>query len=76
MPKVTLERGILRLQMQIWLWLTKLLSLQLVKTAELDPSQNYFAGFHPHRVLATRAFVDLCAESMGFQSSSPASAPT
>lgn len=40
--------------------------LQLVKTAELDPSRNYIAGFHPHGVLAAGAFLNLCTESTGF----------
>ncbi|XP_063111678.1 2-acylglycerol O-acyltransferase 2-like [Cavia porcellus] len=43
-----------------------LLSLQLIKTAELDPSGNYIAGFHPHGVLAVGAFLNLCTESTGF----------
>ena len=50
---------------------TRLLSLQLVKTAELDPSRNYLAGFHPHGVLATGAFINLCTEGTGFSSVFP-----
>ena len=50
---------------------TRLLSLQLVKTAELDPSWDYLTGFHPHGVLATGAFTNLCMEGMGFSSVSP-----
>lgn len=50
---------------------TRLLSLQLVKTAELDPSRNYVAGFHPHGVLATGAFTNLCTEGTGFSSVFP-----
>lgn len=45
--------------------------LQLVKTAELDPSRNYIAGFHPHGVLAAGAFLNLCTESTGFTSLFP-----
>ncbi|XP_054368108.1 2-acylglycerol O-acyltransferase 2 isoform X2 [Mirounga angustirostris] len=43
----------------------------LVKTAELDPSRNYLAAFHPHGVLAAGAFVNLCTESTGFPSLFP-----
>lgn len=50
---------------------TRLLSLQLVKTSELDPSLNYLAGFHPHGVLATGAFTNMCMDSTGFSSVSP-----
>lgn len=52
-----------------------LLSLQLVKTAELDPSQNYLAGFHPHGILVAGAFVNLCTESTGFSSLFPGIRP-
>ena len=45
---------------------TSLLSLQLVKTAELDPSRNYLAGVHPHSILAFGAFTNLCTHSTGF----------
>ena len=50
---------------------TRLLSLQLVKTAELDPSRNYLAGFHPHGILCTGAFTNLCTEGTGFSSVFP-----
>ena len=64
MPKVTLMSGTVGVGLATQL--TGLPSLQLVKTAELDPSQNYLAGFHPHGVLAAGAFVNLCTESTGF----------
>ena len=51
--------------------LTRLLSLQLVKTADLDPSQNYLAGYHPHGIAAVGAFTNLCTEGTGFSSLSP-----
>lgn len=54
---------------------TPLLSLQLVKTAELDPSRNYLAGFHPHGILATGALTNLCTESTGFSSLFPGIRP-
>lgn len=40
--------------------------LQLIKTAELDPSHNYLFGFHPHGVLVTGAFGSFCTEATGF----------
>nr|XP_003463439.1 2-acylglycerol O-acyltransferase 2-like [Cavia porcellus] len=52
-------------------WFTRLLSLQLIKTAELDPSWNYIASFHPHGVLAVGTLVNLCTESTGFSSLFP-----
>lgn len=52
-----------------------MLSLQLVKTVELDPSRNYLAGFHPHGILAAGAFTNLCTESTGFSSLFPGIRP-
>lgn len=51
------------------------LSLQLVKTAELDPSQNYVAGFHPHGIMVAGAFLNLCTESTGFSALFPGIRP-
>lgn len=42
---------------------------QLVKTTELDPSQNYLSGFHPPEVLVVGAFSNFsnfCTEATGF----------
>lgn len=75
LPKVTLMSGMVRIGTQVPLQLTGLLSLQLVKTAELDPSRNYLAGFHPHGVLAAGAFVNLCTDSTGFPSLFPGIRP-
>lgn len=40
--------------------------LQLVKTAELDPFQNYLFGLHPHGVLVVGVFSNFCTEATGF----------
>nr|XP_033805015.1 2-acylglycerol O-acyltransferase 2 isoform X2 [Geotrypetes seraphini] len=40
--------------------------ISLVKTADLDPRQNYVLGFHPHGVLVAGAFVNFCTEATGF----------
>lgn len=50
-------------------------SLQLVKTAELDPSRNYLAAIHPHGVLAAGVFVNMCTESTGFSKLFPGIRP-
>ncbi|XP_044607787.1 2-acylglycerol O-acyltransferase 2 isoform X2 [Equus asinus] len=47
----------------------------LVKTAELDPSRNYLAGFHPQGIMAPGAFVNLCTESTSFSSLFPGIRP-
>ncbi|KAK4831303.1 hypothetical protein QYF61_016792 [Mycteria americana] len=48
---------------------------QLVKTAELDPRQNYLMGFHPHGVLAAGAFLNFCTEASGFSTLFPGITP-
>ena len=72
LPKITL---VLAEWYEVQLRFSRLLSLQLVKTAHLDPSRNYLAGFHPHGVLATGAFTNLCTESTGFSSLFPGIRP-
>ncbi|XP_053119924.1 2-acylglycerol O-acyltransferase 2-A-like isoform X2 [Hemicordylus capensis] len=49
--------------------------LQLVKTAELDPTHNYLFGFHPHGVLVAGAFGNFCTEATGFQRLFPGLTP-
>ncbi|MCQ4078819.1 hypothetical protein FK519_29060, partial [Klebsiella pneumoniae] len=49
--------------------------VQLVKTAELDPRQNYLMGFHPHGVLAAGAFLNFCTEASGFSTLFPGITP-
>ncbi|XP_008056011.1 2-acylglycerol O-acyltransferase 2 [Carlito syrichta] len=59
----------------IWRYMRDYFPISLVKTAELDPSRNYIAGFHPHGVLAAGAFTNLCTESTGFSSVFPGIRP-
>uniref|UniRef100_A0A8C0WIG0 Acyltransferase n=1 Tax=Castor canadensis TaxID=51338 RepID=A0A8C0WIG0_CASCN len=59
----------------LWKHMKDYFPVSLVKTAELDPSRNYIAGFHPHGVLAAGAFLNLCTESTGFSSLFPAIRP-
>ncbi|KAJ7319800.1 hypothetical protein JRQ81_019311 [Phrynocephalus forsythii] len=50
-------------------------SLQLVKTADLDPGQNYIFGFHPHGVLVAGAFINFCTEATEFSKVFPGLSP-
>ncbi|XP_045872019.1 2-acylglycerol O-acyltransferase 2 isoform X1 [Meles meles] len=59
----------------LWKYMRDYFPVSLVKTAELDPSRNYLAGFHPHGVLAAGAFVNLCTDSTGFPSLFPGIRP-
>ncbi|KAB0340055.1 hypothetical protein FD754_023443 [Muntiacus muntjak] len=55
----------------LWKYLKDYYPISLVKTAELDPSRNYLAGFYPHGNGVIGAFTNLCMESMGFFSVFP-----
>uniref|UniRef100_A0A286XYV1 Acyltransferase n=2 Tax=Cavia porcellus TaxID=10141 RepID=A0A286XYV1_CAVPO len=59
----------------IWKYMKDYFPVSLVKTAELDPSQNYIAGYHPHGVLGIGSFLNLCTESTGFSSLFPGICP-
>ncbi|XP_047608738.1 2-acylglycerol O-acyltransferase 2 [Phacochoerus africanus] len=60
---------------RVWKYMKNYFPISLVKTTELDPSRNYLAGFHPHGILATGAFTNLCTESTGFSSLFPGIRP-
>uniref|UniRef100_A0A5F8H3I9 Acyltransferase n=1 Tax=Monodelphis domestica TaxID=13616 RepID=A0A5F8H3I9_MONDO len=55
----------------MWKYLADYFPVSLIKTVDLDPKQNYIAGFHPHGVLATGAFSNFCTEATGFSSVFP-----
>ncbi|XP_028750232.1 2-acylglycerol O-acyltransferase 2-B-like [Peromyscus leucopus] len=50
----------------VWKYFRDYFPVKLVKTAALDPSQNYLFGFHPHGVLVVGAFSNFCTEATGF----------
>ncbi|KAL1768307.1 2-acylglycerol O-acyltransferase 3 [Sigmodon hispidus] len=50
----------------VWRYFRDYFPITLVKMAELDPSQNYLSGFHPHGVLVVGAFSNFCTEVTGF----------
>lgn len=50
----------------VWRHFRDYFPISLVRTAQLDPSQNYLFGFHPHGVLAVGAFSNFCTEATGF----------
>ncbi|KAM6386326.1 2-acylglycerol O-acyltransferase 2 [Alca torda] len=59
----------------IWRYMRDYFPVTLVKTAELDPRQNYLMGFHPHGVLAAGAFINFCTEASGFSTLFPGITP-
>uniref|UniRef100_A0A8C5MM75 Acyltransferase n=1 Tax=Leptobrachium leishanense TaxID=445787 RepID=A0A8C5MM75_9ANUR len=59
----------------IWRYMRDYFPITLVKTAELDPRQNYVLGSHPHGVLVAGAFTNFCTEATGFQELFPGITP-
>ncbi|XP_032063251.1 2-acylglycerol O-acyltransferase 2 [Aythya fuligula] len=59
----------------VWRYMRDYFPVTLVKTAELDPRQNYLMGFHPHGVLAVGAFLNFCTEASGFSTLFPGITP-
>ncbi|KAM9299990.1 2-acylglycerol O-acyltransferase 2 [Morus bassanus] len=59
----------------IWRYMRDYFPITLVKTADLDPRQNYLMGFHPHGILAAGAFVNFCTEASGFSTFFPGITP-
>ncbi|NXP29698.1 MOGT2 acyltransferase, partial [Scytalopus superciliaris] len=59
----------------VWRHMRDYFPITLVKTAELDPRQNYLLGFHPHGVLAAGAFLNFCTEASGFSTLFPGITP-
>ncbi|XP_043337206.1 2-acylglycerol O-acyltransferase 2-like [Cervus canadensis] len=55
----------------VWKYMKDYFPISLVKTADLDPSRNYLAGYHPHGITAVGAFTNLCTEGTGFSSLFP-----
>nr|CAI9692182.1 unnamed protein product [Rangifer tarandus platyrhynchus] len=49
--------------------------ISLVKTAELDPSRNYLAAYHPHGIMGIGTVTNLCTEATGFSSIFPGIRP-
>ncbi|XP_006005287.1 2-acylglycerol O-acyltransferase 2 [Latimeria chalumnae] len=62
-------------RMVIWKYMRDYFPVQLIKTADLDPRQNYVLGFHPHGVLVAGAFTNFCTETTGFQNMYPGMTP-
>ncbi|XP_056451361.1 2-acylglycerol O-acyltransferase 2 [Gadus chalcogrammus] len=53
--------------LRLWHYMTDYFPVKLVKTADLDPRNNYVLGFHPHGVLVAGAFSNFCTNSTGFR---------
>ncbi|XP_069059977.1 2-acylglycerol O-acyltransferase 2 isoform X2 [Pleurodeles waltl] len=59
----------------VWRYMRNYFPVSLIKTADLNPNQNYILGFHPHGVLVAGAFVNFCTEATGFYELYPGMTP-
>ncbi|XP_066477000.1 2-acylglycerol O-acyltransferase 1 [Tiliqua scincoides] len=59
----------------VWKYFKDYFPIHLIKTCDLDPSQNYLFGFHPHGVLVAGAFGNFCTEYTGFKKLFPGLTP-
>lgn len=57
--------------LRLWDYMRDYFPIKLVKTADLDPRQNYIVGFHPHGILVAGAFTNFCTGATGFSSLFP-----
>lgn len=51
---------------KLWECFRDYFPIKLVKTCDLDPSQNYILGYHPHGVLSLGAFSTFATDAVGF----------
>ncbi len=49
--------------------------VHLVKTADLDPGNNYVIGYHPHGILGCGAFCNFATDATGFSRLFPGITP-
>ena len=45
--------------------------IEMIKTADLDPSKHYLFGYHPHGILSVGAFASFATEATGFSKKFP-----
>ncbi|XP_030837553.1 2-acylglycerol O-acyltransferase 2-A [Strongylocentrotus purpuratus] len=56
---------------RVWVHMRNYFPINLIKTADLDPKNNYLMGFHPHGVMSMGSFVNFGTEACGFSEKFP-----
>eukprot|EP01125_Pyxidicula_operculata_P000571 TRINITY_DN10579_c0_g1_i1.p1 TRINITY_DN10579_c0_g1~~TRINITY_DN10579_c0_g1_i1.p1 ORF type:complete len:336 (+),score=26.67 TRINITY_DN10579_c0_g1_i1:24-1031(+) len=54
-----------------WKYFKDYFPLQLIKTADLDPSKTYIFGYHPHGIIGVGAFTTFATNVCGFDQKFP-----
>uniref|UniRef100_A0A7S4DP42 diacylglycerol O-acyltransferase n=1 Tax=Lotharella globosa TaxID=91324 RepID=A0A7S4DP42_9EUKA len=58
-------------KMPLWNYFRDYFPLELVKTADLDPSKNYMFCYHPHGILSLGAWGTFASDATGFPEKFP-----
>ena len=56
---------------KIWKYYCEYFPISLVKTADLDPKENYIFGYHPHGIIGLGALGNFLGEATGFSEKFP-----
>ncbi|KAJ7360181.1 hypothetical protein OS493_018173 [Desmophyllum pertusum] len=56
---------------KIWKYYCEYFPIHLIKTADLDPKENYIFGYHPHGIIGIGALGNFCGEATGFSENFP-----
>jgi len=58
-------------QLSVFNYMRDYFPVNLIKTADLDPTKTYIFGYHPHGILSVGAFVNFCTEATGWSQKFP-----
>lgn len=61
---------------RLWQHMSNFFPVNLHKTVELDPKQNYLVAYHPHGIMVMGAFVHFCTKATDFSKLFPGIKPT
>ncbi|KAG0765618.1 hypothetical protein G6F29_011796 [Rhizopus arrhizus] len=60
----------------IWRYFASYFPVKLIKEADLDPTENYVLGYHPHGIISMGAFANFATEATGFSKLFPGIKPS
>lgn len=58
-----------------WKYFCDFFPIDLIKTADLDPKDNYIFGYHPHGIMGLGAIGNFCGNGTGFSTKFPGITP-
>lgn len=58
-----------------WKYFCDYFPIDLIKTADLDPNENYIMGYHPHGIMGLGAIGNFCGDGTGFSTKFPGITP-